>query len=118
MVSEHGDQGCCCWKKKSENRLDEIESRMASLRSELNQMGTRIERPNCLDVDRLNNIMDRLPKVEESLLSLVRHLEARVLKSRSSVPGPVNRPRRKYIQSSQHLEVIRARWERKKKPHR
>ena len=33
--------------------------------------------------------MDRLPKVEESLLSLVHHLEAGVLKSRSSIPGPV-----------------------------
>ena len=33
--------------------------------------------------------MDRLPKVEESLLSLVRHLEARALKSGSSVPGRV-----------------------------
>ena len=33
--------------------------------------------------------MDRLPKVEESLLSLVRHLEAGALKSGSSVLAPV-----------------------------
>ena len=61
--------------KKSENRLDEIESRMTSLRLELNQMGSQIECLNRLNLDRLKNTMDLLPKVEESLLSLVRHLE-------------------------------------------
>ena len=50
-------------------------------------MGSQIERLNRLDVDRLNNTMDQLPKLEESLLSLVRHLEEGALKSVSLVPA-------------------------------
>ena len=68
--------------------MDGIESRMASFRSELNQIGSQMERLSRLDVDRLNNTIERLPKVEESLLSLVRHLEAGTLKSIASIPAP------------------------------
>ena len=57
--------------KKSESKMEEMKSRMVTFRSELNQMGTQLERLNRLDVDQLNNTMNRLPKVEESLLSLV-----------------------------------------------
>ena len=56
--------------KKSENRMEDMENRMASLRSELNQLGSRIDRLDQLDVERLNSAIDRLPKVEE-LLTLV-----------------------------------------------
>ena len=68
--------------------MDEIESRMASFRSKLNQIGSQMERLSRLDVDQLNNTMERLSKVEESLLSLVRHLEVGTLKSVASVPAP------------------------------
>ena len=44
---------------------------MASLRAELNQFGSRIDLLDQLDVERLNRTIDRLPKVEESLLTLV-----------------------------------------------
>ena len=67
--------------------MDEIESHMASFRSELNQIGSQMEQLSWLDVDRLNITMERLPK-EESLLSLVRQLEAGTLKSIASVPAP------------------------------
>ena len=42
-----------------------------------------------MDIDQLNSTMDRLLKVEESLFTMVRHLEAGALKSMSSVPTPV-----------------------------
>ena len=37
--------------------------------------------------------MNRLPKVEESLFSMVQQLEARALKSTPSVPAPTKNPR-------------------------
>ena len=54
---------------------------MASLRLELNQFGSLIDRLDQLDVERLNSVIDRLPKVEESLLTLVRRLKVEFLNS-------------------------------------
>ena len=71
--------------KKTESRMDEIEGRMASFRTELTQIGSRLDRLNRLDVDQMNSTMERLPKVEESLLSLIQHLEAGTLRSAPSI---------------------------------
>ena len=46
-----------------------MENHMVTFRSELNQIGSQLDRLSRLDVDQLNNTMDRLPKVEESNLS-------------------------------------------------
>ena len=59
-------------RKKSENRMEEIENCMASLQYELNQFGSWIDRLNQLDVEKLNSAIYRLPKVEENVLMLVR----------------------------------------------
>ena len=56
-------------------------------------MGTQLERLNRLDVDRLNNTMNRLLKVEESLLSLARLLEVGALKSTTSILAPTKSSR-------------------------
>ena len=80
-------------RKKSESKIEEMESQMVTFLLELNQTGTQLERLNLLDVDQLNNTMNRLPKVEESLLSLVRQLEAGALKSTPLVSGPIKSPR-------------------------
>ena len=74
--------------KKSESRMDKMENCMVAFRSELNQIGSQLDQLSQLDVDRLNNIVDRLLKVEESIISLVRHLEAGTLHSTSSIPTP------------------------------
>lgn len=40
------------------SRMDEIKNQMASFQSELNQMGSHLQRFNHLNVDRLNNAME------------------------------------------------------------
>ena len=47
VVSEHGNQDHCCWKKKSENRLDEIQSRISliAIRVELDGISNRTFEP-------------------------------------------------------------------------
>ena len=66
-------------RKKTESRMDEIEGCMASFRTKLNPIDSRLDKLNRLDVDQVYSTMEQLPKVEESLLSLIRHLEARTL---------------------------------------
>ena len=46
--------------------MDEIEGHMASFRTELTQIGSRLDRLNRLDVDQMNSTMERLSKVEIS----------------------------------------------------
>ena len=78
--------------KKSKSKMEDMESRTVTFRSKLNQMRTQLERLNRLDVDRLNNTMNRLLKVEESLLSLVRQLEEGALKSMTSILASTKSP--------------------------